>query len=177
MSELLTTARPYAKALFKTAREQNMIDAYFDMLKNLLTVVSDKNVSKILSNDSYDSKYKSSLITDILKDSSNDHFNRFINLLIDNARIDVVHEIAGLYDIFLQEEKSQKTALIDTAFELDSDQITEIKKALEKRFDKKIEIKQNIDSTLLAGAVVKVDDLVIDGSYKEQLRKLESHLI
>ena len=177
MSELLTTARPYAKALFKTAREQNMIDAYFDMLKNLLTVVSDKNVSKILSNDSYDSKYKSSLITDILKDSSNEHFNRFINLLIDNARIDVVHEITGLYDIFLQEEKSQKTALIDTAFELDSDQITEIKKALEKRFDKKIEIKQNIDSTLLAGAVVKVDDLVIDGSYREQLRKLESHLI
>ena len=177
MSELLTTARPYAKALFKTAREQNKIDAYFDMLKNLLTVVSDKNVSKILSNDSYDGKYKSSLITDILKDSSNEHFNRFINLLIDNARIDVVHEITGLYDIFLQEEKSQKTALIDTAFELDSDQITEIKKALEKRFDKKIEIKQNIDSTLLAGAVVKVDDLVIDGSYKEQLRKLESHLI
>ena len=177
MSELLTTARPYAKALFKTAREQNMIDAYFDMLKNLLTVVSDKNVSKILSNDSYDSKYKSSLITDILKDSSNEHFNRFINLLIDNARIDVVHEITGLYDIFLQEEKSQKTALIDTAFELDSDQITEIKKALEKRFDKKIEIKQNVDPNLLAGAVVKVDDLVIDGSFKEQLRKLESHLI
>jgi len=177
MSELLTTARPYAKALFKTAREQNMIDAYFDMLKNLLTVVSDKNVSKILSNDSYDSKYKSSLITDILKDSSNEHFNRFVNLLIDNARIDVVHEITNLYDIYLQEEKSQKTALIDTAFELDSNQITEIKKALEKRFDKKIEIKQNIDSTLLAGAVVKVDDLVIDGSYKEQLRKLESHLI
>tara|TARA_Y100001970_G_scaffold26340_1_gene31655 strand:+ start:196 stop:729 length:534 start_codon:yes stop_codon:yes gene_type:complete len=177
MSELLTTARPYAKALFKSAKEQNLIDEYFEMLNNLLTVVSDKDVSKILSNDSHDGKYKSSLLTDILKKSTNEHFNRFINLLIDNNRIDVVHEIKGLYDIFLQEEKNQKTAVIDTAFELDNDQVAEIKKALEKRFDKKIEIKQNVDPNLLAGAVVKVDDLVIDGSFKEQLRKLESHLI
>ena len=35
MSELLTTARPYAKALFKSAKEQGMIDEYFIMLKNL----------------------------------------------------------------------------------------------------------------------------------------------
>ena len=77
----------------------------------------------------------------------------------------------------MQEEKSQKTAIIETAFELSAGQVKEIKSALEKRFDKKIEIKQNIDSELLAGAIVKVDDLVIDGSYKEQLRKLESQLI
>tara|TARA_B100000575_G_scaffold188596_1_gene151928 strand:- start:860 stop:1393 length:534 start_codon:yes stop_codon:yes gene_type:complete len=177
MSELITTARPYAKALFKSAKENDLIDKYFEMLNNLSTIVSDKDVSKILSNDSHDAKYKSSLLTDILKDSTNEHFNRFINLLIDNNRIDVVHEITALYDILLQEEKSQKTAVVDTAFELDGDQITEIKNALEKRFDKKIEIKQNVVPNLLAGAVVKVDDLVIDGSFKEQLRKLESHLI
>ena len=177
MSELITTARPYAKALFKSAKENDLIDKYFEMLNNLSIIVSDKDVSKILSNDSHDAKYKSSLLTDILKDSTNEHFNRFINLLIDNNRIDVVHEITALYDILLQEEKSQKTAVVDTAFELDGDQITEIKNALEKRFDKKIEIKQNVVPNLLAGAVVKVDDLVIDGSFKEQLRKLESHLI
>ena len=39
MSELLTTARPYAKALFKSAKEQGMIDEYFIMLKNLLAAV------------------------------------------------------------------------------------------------------------------------------------------
>ena len=44
-------------------------------------------------------------------------------------------------------------------------------------FNKKIEIEQNLDSTLLAVAVVRIDDLVIDGSLREQLRKLESQLI
>ena len=76
-----------------------------------------------------------------------------------------------------KEEKNLKTAKIDTAFELNPDQLDAIKLVLEKRFNKKIEIEQNLDSTLLAGAVVRIDDLVIDGSLKEQLRKLESQLI
>ena len=177
MSELLTTARPYAKALFKSAKEQGMIDEYFIMLKNLLAAVEDKNLTKILSNDSFDSNDKSNILTDVLKKNINESFIRFIKLLIKNDRLEVINEIVSLYDYLLQEEKSQKTAIIETAFELSSDQVKEIKSALEKRFDKKVEIKQNIDSELLAGAIVRVDDLVIDGSYKEQLRKLESQLI
>jgi F-type H+-transporting ATPase subunit delta len=76
----------------------------------------------------------------------------------------------------LQEEKSLKVAKIETAFELNNDQLESIKTALENKFKKKIEVEQNIDTTLLAGAVVRVDDLVIDGSLREQLRKLESQL-
>ena len=102
---------------------------------------------------------------------------RFIAILAENNRLAVVSEIVGLYDSYLQEEKSLKTAKIDTAFELSSDQLDSIKAVLEKRFNKKIAIEQNLNSSLLAGAVVRIDDLVIDGSLREQLRKLESQLI
>ena len=44
MSELLTTARPYAKALFKSAKEKNMLDQYFSMLKNLNMVLDNKDI-------------------------------------------------------------------------------------------------------------------------------------
>ena len=60
---------------------------------------------------------------------------------------------------------------------MSGDQLESVKTALEKRFNKKVVIEQNIDATLLAGAIVRVDDLVIDGSLKEQLRKLETQLI
>ena len=70
-----------------------------------------------------------------------------------------------------------KIAKINTAYELSNEQLESIKSALEKRFNKKVVVEQNIDTTLLAGAVVRVDDLVIDGSLKEQLRKLETQLI
>tara|TARA_B110000008_G_scaffold217862_1_gene217543 strand:- start:208 stop:741 length:534 start_codon:yes stop_codon:yes gene_type:complete len=177
MSELLTTARPYAKALFKSGKNQNLLDQYFDMLKNLNTVLESKDIKNILLNDSFENKYKVSLLTDILKEGSDENFLRFIALLTENNRLQIVSEIVSLYDSYFQEERSLKTAKIDTAFELNSEQLDSIKIVLEKRFNKKIEIEQNLDVSLLAGAVVRIDDLVIDGSFKEQLRKLESQLI
>lgn len=176
MSELLTTARPYAKALFKSAKENNTLEKCYEMLKNLDTAVNDENIKQILSNDSYDNKYKSNLLSDILKENIDENFSRFIKLLADNSRLLVVSEIIKLFNSYLQEENNLKRAVIDTAFELSNEQIEEIKTSLENRFNKKIEVEQNINTKLLAGAVVKVDDLVIDGSLREQLRKLESQL-
>ena len=177
MSELLTAARPYAKALFKSAKEQSMLDQYFGMLKNLNMVIENRDIKNILLNDSFDYKYKTSFINDVLKEGIDENFMRFISLLAENNRLSVINEVVGLYDSYLQEEKSLKTAKIDTAFELSSDQLDLIKAVLEKRFNKKIAIEQNLNSSLLAGAVVRIDDLVIDGSLREQLRKLESQLI
>ena len=176
MSELLTAARPYAKALFKSAKDKNMLEKYFDMLQNLNLAVSEKNIKQILTNDSFDNKYKSNLLSEILKDSIDENFSRFIILLAENNRLLVISEITSLFNSYLQEEKSLKKAIIDTAFELSNDQIEEIRTSLENRFNKKIEVEQNINTELLAGAVVRVDDLVIDGSLREQLRKLESQL-
>ena len=177
MSELLTTARPYAKALFKTAKEQNTLDDYQAMLSNLSIAINVKEVRTLLSNDSLDNKYKADVLVDVLKDSADKNFLRFITLLIENNRFMVISEILGLYNAYLQEDRSLKAAKIDTAHELNEEQLNSIRLALEKRFDKKVLVEQSIDSTLLAGAVIRVDDLVIDGSLKEQLRKLETQLI
>ena len=69
MSELLTAARPYAKALFKSAKEKNMLDEYFGMLKNLNMVLDNKDIKNILLNDSFDYKYKTSFINFMLMKS------------------------------------------------------------------------------------------------------------
>ena len=74
MSELLTTARSYAKALFKSAKEKNMLEKYYDMLRNLDLAVNDKDVKQILTNDSFDDKYKSNLLLEILKDSIDENY-------------------------------------------------------------------------------------------------------
>ena len=78
MSELLTTARPYAKALFKTAKEQNTLDDYQAMLSNLSIAINVKEVRTLLSNDSLDNKYKADVLVDVLKDSADKNFLRFI---------------------------------------------------------------------------------------------------
>jgi len=93
MSELQTTARPYAKALFKSAKENNALEKNFDMLKNLKVILCDENIKAIVSNDSFDNKYKVSLLTGVLEESFDENFARFISLLAENNRLLVIDEI------------------------------------------------------------------------------------
>ena len=140
MSELLTTARAICKSTFKSCEGKNMIDSYLDMLGNLNKVVADNSMQNILLNDSYDSKYKISLLTEILKESSDESFIRFVKLLVENNRLLVVAEIIGLYDNYSKEEKSLKIAIIDTAYELNDEQVEKIKAAATYNCNKKIEL-------------------------------------
>ena len=63
MSELLTTARPYAKALFKTAKDQSTLDEYFEMLNNLNLVINEEEVKNLMTNDSFDNKGKFKILS------------------------------------------------------------------------------------------------------------------
>ena len=88
----------------------------------------------------------------------------------------MINEIKALYGEYLSEEKNQLDVQIETAFELDESQQSRIVEALEKKLSKKINLKQHINEKLIAGAIIKADDLVIDGTVVEKLRKLKSQM-
>lgn len=48
--------------------------------------------------------------------------------------------------------------------------------SLEKRFNKTVHLHCHTDATLLAGAVIRVNDFVIDGSALGKLKRLEKEL-
>ena len=51
-----------------------------------------------------------------------------------------------------------------------------IKVALKKRFGREVEIETAIDESLIGGAVIDAGDVVIDGSLKGKLGRLQSAL-
>ena len=51
-----------------------------------------------------------------------------------------------------------------------------IRAALKKRFGRDIELRQRIDASVIGGAVIDAGDMVIDGSVRGRLARLESAL-
>jgi F-type H+-transporting ATPase subunit delta len=51
-----------------------------------------------------------------------------------------------------------------------------LKAALKKRFGRDIELDQRIDPGVIGGAVIDAGDMVIDGSVRGRLARLESAL-
>ncbi len=64
-----------------------------------------------------------------------------------------------------------------TARDANSDVADKIAKALERKLGRTVELEFEIDETLLGGAVVRAEDMVIDGSVKTRLQQLAEALI
>ena len=91
MAEKVTIARPYAKAAFEYAREQNALGRWSDTLATASSVVADERVSKLLSSPRVTPQQLVDLIAEIAgKGSSNgldESSKNFLNTLAQNRRL------------------------------------------------------------------------------------------
>ena len=53
----------------------------------------------------------------------------------------------------------------------------ELKEALAKRVNKKIYLKQVVDTSIIGGCIVKIGDKIIDGGIQKKLQELRSTMI
>ncbi len=172
MAENSTLARPYAQAIFSLAKESNDFAGWGNALSALAEVVSTTPVQAILGNP----KVGASELVDILKtavgDAANDKFGNLLNLLVENGRLKVVPEIAGLYANYRADAERMVDATVTSAFEVTAEQQEAIKTALKARLGRDVALTCHIDQSLIGGAIIRAGDLVIDGSVTSKLEKL-----
>ena len=53
----------------------------------------------------------------------------------------------------------------------------QVAQALKKRLGREVELELEVDATLIGGAIIRAEDLVIDGSVRARLEKLAHTLI
>ena len=97
-------------------------------------------------------------------------------MLADNRRLALLPEIAGLYDELRLEAERVVKARVTSATALPASELETIKVALRKRFGRDVEIETAVDESLIGGAVIDAGDVVIDGSLKGKLGRLQSAL-
>lgn len=72
--------------------------------------------------------------------------------------------------------KPVKEVLVVSANELSQAQEKKIAQAMEKRLGKKVRLNSQIDPSVIAGVIIQYDDVVIDGSSRGQLNRLNQAL-
>ena len=176
MAELATVARPYAEAAFELARDQNALPVWSQMLRFASTVVADPRVSAALDNPKLSAGDKESLLLSIAGDRVSGDGRNFLRVLIESDRVKLLPEIQSMFDDLKDSAESVAKATIETAFPLSDAQLAELKTALERRFNKKIEATVIENRALIGGARVSVGDEVIDGSVQAKLAAMSTQL-
>ena len=173
MSQALTLARPYARAAFAIAREAGALPAWSDALAFAARVAADPQVAALLGNPKLT---QADVATLLAPQEANETFGNFLGLLFENRRLPLLPEIAGLYDELRFEAERVVKAKVTSAVILPLADMEKIEAALKRRFGRDVEIETAIDESLIGGAVIDAGDVVIDGSLKGKLGRLETAL-
>lgn len=74
---------------------------------------------------------------------------------------------------FQENRLKVKEGIITTARPLSEDEKREVKNMLEKKLKKQVVLKEKIDPSLVGGATILIDDLLIDGSISGNLNRFK----
>ena len=176
MAELVTIARPYAEAAFRLAAEQGNAQRWSEMLELLEAVVTDEAVASRLGDPNFDDRALESLILGTLGERLDGNGRNLVQVLIQNARLDVVPEIRALFEELRREQEGVLEAKIVAAMHVDDAQFRQLVTTLEKKFGRKVNARVEIDPELIGGARIVIGDKVIDATVRGRLEEMAAAL-
>lgn len=174
MSQTLTLARPYARAVFSLASERGKLAEWSAMLGFSARAVGEPAVQSLLGDPRLDVQ---TLAGTLLPPGEVDAvYAQFLSVLAENGRLALLPEISGLYDAQRAEAERVVKATVTSATALDAAELGKIRDALRKRFNRDVELSAAVDASLIGGAVIDAGDVVIDGSLRTKLSRLGASL-
>lgn len=181
MKQSQQLAKRYATALMETCGNDISLQ---EALFNELTALSDsfekvKGAKKVFENPGITIDEKKLVLKKILGDTINKKLFNFLSLLIDKKRFNLISDIQNEFNKLVNRNKGLVVAEVSTATQISPNELEEIKQKLETLVGKneKVSIESKTDPNLLGGIVVKMNDLVYDGSIKGRLEDMKRRLI
>jgi len=168
-------SKRYARALFSLGQEDGAFATYGKELNEFNDFfIENAEFGNAVSNQIYAIQERKSILQFVLeKCGFSSLVKNFLNLLLDKNRIGAIEAIAENYAILTDEASNIAHAEIITARPLQKDALQRVIKALKEMTSKDIKSDVKEDPELVGGIVVKIGDLVLDGSVKAQLEGLK----
>ncbi len=172
----MSSARPYAKALFTKAKQDNRIAAVLLWLEPMALVVENKTVAKLLSDPHAGPDKIIDVCMQVLGEKLAEGDKNFLRLLAENKRVALVPAILVLYQQLQLAELNKVAIDVTSSVPLTAAQTVLLQKALEQKHRGPVDLSYQVDSSLLGGMVLRSKDQVIDGSVKSQLHQLSQSI-
>jgi len=181
MSDFETAARPYAKAVFELANEQDSLQLWSDLLQLASVVATDQSMQALFDMPAVESSDKAKIFLEVMalvEDAPeiSAECNNLVMLLAENDRLVAIPDIMELFEAHKQAAEGAIEVRVTSAMKLTAKQQKALAAKLVKKLGKEVSITTEIDKSLIAGAVIHAGDLVIDGSARGQLNKLTTTL-
>ena len=176
MAELSTIARPYAQALFESARADGTLATWVDVADELAAVTTHPRVEEVVADPKLDNAQVFDLLSGLMKTKLPASGANFLRTLIENGRLAAMPDIARQLHELKNSADGVAECHIETAFPLADAQLNELVGALTKRFGLKLKPEVKVNPDLIGGVRVVVGDHVLDTSVRSRLQAMKAAL-
>lgn len=183
MADLGTVAKPYARALFDIAQAAGETTAWSEALAAAAGVVADPASHSYLGRPELSAEDRARFVADVCRDidtagklGSAEGMN-LLRLLAEYDRLPALGEIAEQFEELKAEAENRVAVVVTSAVPVEPALAAKLKQSLERKLGRTVELSLETDSSLIGGAVIRAEDMVIDGSVRNRLRRLTDALI
>lgn len=168
-------AKSYADALYELAEDEKQLVQFKDQLKQVDQLMCE-NVSfyQILTHPKIHKTEKKQSMESVCQSFLDHTVLNFLKLLIDKGRFQKLHEITKEMEHRYHDEHNIVIANVKSAKALDKSECDRLKKMLEKKLAKTVDMRCVVDESLMAGLRIKINDLVLDNSALKRMDQLKT---
>lgn len=171
MSELTTVARPYAKAAFDFAVEQKALDKWSTMLCFAAEVAKNETVGTLLASGESPENV-AGLFIQVCGNELDEYGQNLLKVMAENGRLTALPEVLAIFQHLVTEHQKKADVYVTSAVDLSTDQQQEVSSAMSKRLSREVRLHCTVDTELVGGMIIKVDDLVIDNTVRGKLERM-----
>jgi F-type H+-transporting ATPase subunit delta len=171
-------SKRYAKALFSLGQEEGKVREYGKDLHAFTEFwLRNPEFARVVASRIFALEDRKRILNTVLdKSGLSGTVKNFLSLLLDKDRIGAIEEMAEHYEKLTDEMSNVARAQLVVPRPLTADALGRLEKALRDLTSKEVRTEVREDRSLIGGVLVKIGDLVLDGSIKAQLRGLRESL-
>lgn len=176
MADLSTLARPYAKAVFELARDAGTLKDWSAQLTAIVAALADPQLSKLVGHPALTKADLADVLVKALGKQLSGEAQSLLRLLVENGRLPTVGFIAEQFEALRAEAEARVEVVITSAAAIEKAQQEALVASIRKRLSRDVAVQWLTDADLIAGAVIRAGDLVIDGSVRGELERMQTAL-
>jgi len=177
MDQSKVTVR-YAKALFSLAKEKQLLnEVKRDMAMIGQLIKESTDLVLLLESPVVKTSQKVKLLKTIFEGKVNKLTVDFLIMVTENKREIYTAGICLNFVSLYRRDQGVKSAVITTAIPLPNKLVTQIQQQLESELNTKVELSQRVNTELIGGFVLRVDDQQVDASMASKLRKVKEKFL
>ena len=183
MADSSTVARPYPKALFDLANGERKLPEWSAALGAAAAVVGDPDARRALANPGVADGAPAARVGPAPSATkggelhASGHGTTLPQVLAETDRLTALPEIATQFDALTADAENKVKVTVTAATQVDGTIAEQIKKALQQKLGRAVELTLAVDASLIGGAIIQADDMVIDGSVRTRLQRLTEAIV